>query len=68
MSNTLPKLKKCPFCGREPYLIVVGDNGFPQFNKYVIHCQNDNCIVQPITKRFDSANEAIKIWNRRVKE
>ena len=68
MSKSLPNLKRCPFCGSEPKLIEVGENGFPQFNKFVIHCQNENCIVQPITRRFDDANKAINTWNRRVKE
>lgn len=54
-----PRLKPCPFCGKEPNVENVGDNR----SALMIDCVTDDC-VGPSVSCYDHT-EAIRQWNRR---
>lgn len=56
------KLKPCPFCGGEGFLYDFHGTD------YRVECINNFCPASyMIGAVFDSADEAIKVWNTRVK-
>lgn len=54
----MTELKPCPFCGSEAYVIIRDVDDWTPW----IRCKG--CGVE--TDCFDSAEEAIEAWNRRV--
>lgn len=58
MMNDL--LKSCPFCGAE------GDITYNYDKKFVPYCINDNCLLNENDVEFDTEEEAVEAWNRRV--
>ena len=64
------KIRSCPFCGSEAILesgshsLNGGETWKPEYN---IICSNHNCICHPdCPKTFNTKEEAIEAWNRRV--
>lgn len=51
----------CPFCGSE---VEIGHP--PISSKYYIQCTKSGCVVKPITKSYNSKEEAIAAWNKRI--
>lgn len=58
MSN---ELKPCPFCGKEPVIRKTDEY-------FVIECNNLKCPVFVAVRFRLTEKEAIKAWNKRVKE
>lgn len=56
-TNPQPKLKPCPFCGSDA---IAWDRLYPH-----VRCSNHECEVAIFRYTIE---EAIEIWNRRVKE
>ena len=56
-------LLPCPFCGKEPEIDKYKIKGVMQWN---VSCMNDNCLVHVETDDFESENEAIQAWQKRV--
>lgn len=58
------ELKSCPFCGKLPHLIKTHciDNGF---NGYHVSHMCTHMLETIRTSTYDSAEEAVGIWNRR---
>ena len=54
-----PRLLPCPFCGSDAEMC----HGH---NHYYARCTNQECLVR--TRRYCDVTEAIRAWNRRVKE
>ena len=50
----------CPFCGSEVEI------GQLNSSEYYIQCTKSGCAVKPVTKTYNSKNEVIAAWNRRV--
>ena len=50
-------LKPCPFCGMKATLIST---------IHQVRCDNIRCDVMPNTWAYDTDDETIKAWNRRV--
>lgn len=59
MSDKLPKILPCPFCGSEPETMGSGEGQ----RGLMIHCISENC-PNPHTSYYDHA-AAIAVWNRR---
>ncbi len=53
-------LKSCPFCRAE------GDITYNYDKKFVSYCINDNCLLNENDVGFDTEEEAVEAWNRRV--
>lgn len=51
------ELLPCPFCGCKAML---------NSNFHKVFCSNAFCTVMPQTQIFDTDEDAIKAWNRRV--
>lgn len=61
------ELKKCPLCGEEALIGTVHLKGSKYEVRYIVFCKNTvNCGCR--TAMFQSHNEAIATWNKRVKE
>ena len=60
-----PELKKCPFCGKSPSMVVD-----PHRNREVffVRCMNKKCFVQPLTNEYEDIVLAAEHWNRRAVE
>ncbi len=58
------ELKACPWCKSEPFHGDTATDHGPPFWHYV-GCIADDCPVQPKTRWFRTAEEAIAAWNRR---
>lgn len=56
------ELKPCPFCGKPAYLQGGSD---PKHLIYWVECTDINCMGQ--TRCMKTKEEAIALWNRRVK-
>jgi len=58
------KLKKCPFCGGEPFTIgMTTDRLYP-----IVRCKN--CYAEACGDNYDDSCEritAVKAWNKRAK-
>ncbi len=54
------KLKPCPFCGSEAFLINEG-------KFWAADCENIDCIIRR-TRYYITEQEAVEAWNRRVGE
>ena len=54
------KLKPCPFCGNEAE--------FDEWKIFCIRCLNGDCDIKPQTDWFNTKEEAIEAWNRRVND
>lgn len=52
------KLKPCPFCGGEAYIVKLNI----LFDPIIVGCKNCGCSV----KRTNEVEEAVRAWNRRV--
>ena len=67
-------IKPCPFCGEYPMLWDKYEERFVSFMtdcddpRYSIECVNAGCVCNPATIWFETKEEAIKYWNKRVKE
>ena len=62
-------LKKCPFCGGEAILHTHKFNMNKTFTlkTFTVDCSNKNCIAScMVGADFDTTEEAIEAWNRRV--
>ena len=72
------ELKKCPFCGTIPELISddlgAYHDGYPGCVEYKVVCNNDECLVKPQTRGYNTIyeksimtqmNKAIEAWNNR---
>lgn len=55
-------LKPCPFCGAECDIIYNYDK------KFVPYCINFDCLLNENEVGFDTEEEAIEAWNRRVND
>lgn len=61
-------LEPCPFCGRQATITDWEDDWSDRPHRYFkVGCQDTNCIGN-IDLEFDTAVEAAKAWNKRVKE
>ena len=58
MKRTLPL--SCPFCGSVAYLDKKRRKKYP----YAVICGNVNCCCR--TARWNTADGAIRAWNRRI--
>ena len=54
----MEKLKACPWCGEDAFLLSVKDY-------HQVKCTNQRCLVNAFTHMQKSSEEAIKIWNTR---
>jgi Lar family restriction alleviation protein len=70
MSEYIEPLKPCPFCGSKAEIRKV----YGTENEYYVECNSsrgpleDRCIISGVGVRaFNSKDEAIAAWNRRVK-
>jgi Lar family restriction alleviation protein len=57
--NLLP----CPFCGKVPEIDKYKIEDMIHWN---VSCMNDHCFVHVETDDFESEEEAITAWNKRV--
>lgn len=68
----MENIKPCPFCGgkagiRDMYDVIEWKNDEPVTKRrFVCECKNEECWVSPVTDAFDTEEDAIKAWNRRV--
>ena len=60
--RTMIELKSCPFCGELPKLYR------NDVHEYRVECLNMRCACLPRTWFFDTEEEVIEAWNRRVDE
>lgn len=67
------ELRPCPFCGgnariRDLYDVVDWTDDDEPITKLrlVCECSEDECLVSPVTDSFDTEEDAIEAWNRRV--
>lgn len=60
----LPKIKPCPFCGKEANIFI----GIIRPKSYGVSCDNVNCKIQPYTQLYHNKRDAIEAWNIRPKE
>lgn len=59
------ELKKCPYCGGEAH--VYSTESCTQNKMYYgVDCDSDECIVHTMVADYETAEEAIEAWNRRV--
>lgn len=58
-----PKLKKCPFCGKTPKMVV---NPHKKQEVYFVKCMNKKCAVNPLTDEYKNIVQAADAWNRRA--
>ncbi len=56
--GTQVKARQCPFCGSKPVIDKIG-------YIYNVRCDNDNCLVKPITIGVEKEKEAINNWDKR---
>ena len=66
----MDSIKPCPFCGgkaetREKILPIIVDEPVTK-RRFVCECKNKECWVSPVTNAFDTEEDAIKAWNKRV--
>lgn len=54
------ELKPCPFCGGEAI------DTYNTHHKYIIYCENENCMMNQNEVGYESLEEAIEAWNRRA--
>lgn len=64
MNNT--ELKPCPFCGKSAFTMLEefssGDKAW-----YVLHWGYEECYIKRcIGDYFDTEEEAVEVWNRRI--
>lgn len=65
-SNPQPKLKPCPFCGKDVELKHYKLNGN---DWWYIACRHCEIAVDPLLLNTDwTKDDAIRAWNRRVGE
>jgi hypothetical protein len=57
------RLLPCPFCGAEPKMDQYNVKGT---NHWDVSCMNDDCLVLVETDEFESQEEAIRAWNKRI--
>ena len=57
------QLKPCPFCGGEASMRIR-----PYCSVVYAGCLNSDCKIQPTTDWYDTDEEAIEAWNRRVND
>lgn len=62
-------LKPCPFCGKAPDIFTGGfiDEYGDDSRYYMIACRNKECVCEPDTWEYDTEEEAIEVWNRRIR-
>lgn len=58
-----PELKKCPFCGKAPEMVV---NPYKKQEVYFVKCMNKKCAVQPFTNEYKDIVLAAERWNMRA--
>ena len=56
------KLKECPFCGKEPYMVDEGDECNP--DQFYVVCPNSACFVEG-TDFYATEEAAAEAWNTR---
>lgn len=54
----------CPFCGQQPKLLTQKVNEYGIYK--VVRCTNDNCLVRPSTKFYETPKEAKDAWSKRA--
>ncbi|WP_428199791.1 Lar family restriction alleviation protein [Aliivibrio salmonicida] len=59
IEHTKIKLEPCPFCKGKA--ILEQDMN----EKWYVACNNQNCLVHPITNEFESKRHAVIAWNYR---
>ena len=59
----MKQLLPCPFCGKEPEIDKYKIKGLMHWD---VSCMNDYCLVHVETDYFESEEEAIGAWNKRV--
>lgn len=58
----MDKLKPCPFCG------AAANIRFDFKHDYVVFCTNNLCMLNELEYGFDSEEEAVEAWNRRMSD
>ena len=61
MTEKLPTLKPCPFCGAKPKIRTDGTKKF-----WFISCNSMDCEICPEADDFESFEKAQKAWNTRA--
>lgn len=56
-------LKPCPFCGGNAVVRRVPDR---DITPWYVRCNNPDCAMWVVTCNRDTAEEAIKLWNKRA--
>ena len=63
------KLKPCPFCGEEVKTFKGITAQYSDYrateSEYQVACENEGCLVQPMTSWHLGRTRAIKAWNTR---
>ena len=66
----MPKIEllNCPFCGSHANLTKSKANASGTRMVYQVKCSDEkfNCPCSPMTKWFDSEDEAARVWNVRI--
>lgn len=63
---TTPRLKPCPFCGKQPKFY--SESRFSGGQRYfMVNCVDKKCLIGPMTG-WDSEDAVIAAWNRRAKK
>lgn len=67
MSDNLPDLLPCPFCGGEAYAMIESD--FERRNPWTAYCRCEKCYAQSTACGYSDYDkclkDAIEAWNRR---
>lgn len=58
----MDELKPCPFCGAE------GDINYNYDKKFAPYCINEDCFLNELDHGFETEQEAIEAWNRRISD
>lgn len=66
MQPTHDNLKKlsCPFCGSQPEIWDAGQLVLDD-KRFMVLCENSECLVQPHTQFFSTIKAAVTAWNKR---
>lgn len=62
MKKPKPRLKPCPWCGKEPFL----ESDIDSYGRYfVLDCGHLRCRVAPRTRVYRTEATAVRHWNTR---
>lgn len=57
------RFEPCPFCGEYPQMEGYTSDGTMM---YQVACENERCMIQPMTPWRKNMAQATRDWNRRV--